>query len=187
MKQSDEREFLKALLSLNELIVGCPNPECGESFSIKRANLFDIRNPYPPNIKKLFDKQQKVLTAEMGSLLKEEKKVLNKIEKSELQYKKLKNKKTNHPKRVRIATRSINIGQIAEKILPSSKKFRYDPADCRALLTPVDYIAFNGLHKKGKVDNLSFIEVKTGNAWLQHNQFDVVRLVLSNKVKVIEY
>ncbi len=169
------------------LLIKCPS--CEAELSPRDCNLFDIRLPYPPAIRRLLQRQDNAITKELKRHSKEEARTLEKITHAKAKYQKFKEKQAKHPKRVKIITRSVNIGQIVEKILPSSKRFEYDPSDCRVLLTPIDYIAFNGYSKKGKVDKVSFIEVKTGNARLQNNQSQIKELVESGKKKitVVEY
>ena len=74
-----------------------------------------------------------------------------------------------------------------EKILPATSKFRYNVKDCRALFDPIDYVSFNGLDAQKKVESISFLEVKTGNARLQKNQKLIKRAVEKGNIKLKKY
>jgi predicted Holliday junction resolvase-like endonuclease len=185
--KENETDVIQEILSLEGLVIKCPS--CDEEFSAKQANLFDIRKPYPSKAKRLLEKQDNSINKELRSLLRKEGKIKEQIEKQKTKLKNLKEKKSKRPQRVQIITEKVNIGQIVEKILPSSKQFVYDPSDCRVLLTPIDYIAFNGFTKRGKVEKVSFIEVKTGNRRLQSNQSQIKEFIEANanKINVVEY
>jgi predicted Holliday junction resolvase-like endonuclease len=185
--KSNVIDVLKTITSLKRITIKCPS--CKTELSPQDCNLFDIRQPYPHKVKKLLQRQDNAIAKELKGQAKRETRILEKIGQTKDRYKKLNEKKAKHPQKVKVITRSVNIGQIVEKILPSSKQFKYDPSDCRVLLTPIDYIAFNGFTKKGKVDRLSFIEVKTGNARLQSNQSQIKELIESGKKKItlVEY
>src|ERR1700676_4236017 len=61
---------------------------------------------------------------------------------------------------------AVNLGKIIEKILPSFSSFSYSAGDCRALFEPIDYLIFPGLARRGQVDSLLFVDVKSGKARL---------------------
>lgn len=185
--KTPEINMIKILNSMKGVSIKCPS--CDEEFSPKASNLFDSRQPYPSTIKRLLDRQNSAINKDLKRHSKEEKELIKEIADAKIQLQKLKVKKVKRPKKVKIVTRSVNIGQIVEKILPSSKKFEFNPSDCRVLLTPIDYIAFNGFTSSGKVDKLSFIEVKSGNARLQGNQSEIKDILETSKskIKVIQY
>jgi predicted Holliday junction resolvase-like endonuclease len=185
--KTNELNVIKILNSIKGASIKCPS--CNEEVSPKSCNLFDSRHPYPSTIKRLLDRQNSAIIKDLKRHSKEEKDLIKRIANAKIKLKKLKEKKVKRPKTVKIITRSINIGQIAEKILPSNKKFDFNPSDCRVLLTPIDYISFNGFSDTGKVEKLSFIEVKSGNARLQSNQSEIKDILESakNKIKVIKY
>ena len=49
---------------------------------------------------------------------------------------------------------------------------------------PIDYIIFNNLASKNKVDLISFIDVKSGNAVLSDSQKDIRRIVRGGRVNL---
>ena len=47
---------------------------------------------------------------------------------------------------------------------------------------PIDYIIFDGLRKKGKVERLFFVDIKSGKALLSKTQKQIKEIVESKKV-----
>ena len=83
--------------------------------------------------------------------------------------------------------KAVNIGFISEHIAPTLKDFMFEPGDCRSLFDPIDYVIFEGLSKKGRVDRIIFTDIKTGNAKLKSNQKVIKELVEKKKVKFDMY
>lgn len=77
---------------------------------------------------------------------------------------------------------SINIGFILERLAPTMGSFRFNHNDCRSLFDPIDYVIFEGLATKGKVDKIFFIDIKTGNARLNRRQKEIKSVINSKKV-----
>ena len=96
----------------------------------------------------------------------------------------MRTKKIEKPKRIKATTAGVNFGKIVEKIVPSFSGFPYNIKDCRALYEPIDYIIFNNLASKNKVDLISFIDVKSGNAVLSDSQKDIRRIVRGGRVNL---
>ena len=178
-------EIIKLITSTRGFQIKCPN--CGEFSDVKQANLFDIREEYPPKIKNfiiaIINNQKRIsMKAERKiKKLNSELKILNKEKVL------IKSKIKSKPKRVKTITRHINIGQIIEKILPGSRNFKFEQKDCRALFDPIDYIAFNGLTKSNKIDFITLIEIKSGDATLQRNQKNIKSQIENGKIKYLEY
>ena len=68
-------------------------PSCENEVSPKACNLFDARQPYPSNIKKLLDKQNNSVTKDLKKIIKSEALMLKKITEFKIKYQKLKDKK----------------------------------------------------------------------------------------------
>ncbi|NJE06902.1 hypothetical protein E3E36_12320, partial [Thermococcus sp. M36] len=66
---------------------------------------------------------------------------------------------------------------------PTFKTFRFEHNDCRSLFDPIDYVIFEGLHKKGKVEKIIFTDIKTGAARLKPNQKEVKNLIVNKKLE----
>jgi len=88
-------------------------------------------------------------------------------------------------KRSNNAQRNILKGQIGEQFTPFISDFPYNPADCRFMGEPIDYVIFHNLHScsEGHVTldevKVIFAEVKTGNAKLNPRQ-KILRQVIAN-------
>lgn len=176
---------IEVLTETNEILLKCPR--CSETFSPKKASLFDVRENYPKRIQKyLLDSIKKASDENKNVNAKIEARS-HKISELKQEQKLLKEKIRQKPKRIKTITKHVNIGQILEKILPASKKFEYDPADCRSMFDPIDYVSFNGLTKKKIIESISFIEIKTGGASLQNNQKDIKTKIEENHTKFLEY
>jgi predicted Holliday junction resolvase-like endonuclease len=67
-------------------------------------------------------------------------------------------------------------GHIAEKFVPFLKSFKHKPRQTQFLGMPIDFIAFGD-------DEVTFIEVKSGNSRLNPNQKRIKQLILDKKVK----
>lgn len=64
---------------------------------------------------------------------------------------------------------SSGIGQTLEMLTPSLPGLPAIAQDCRVLLKPLDYVAFDGA-SSGEVRSIAFIEVKTGEQRLSKIQ-----------------
>ena len=60
-------------------------------------------------------------------------------------------------------SRAVMGGQISEQIAPFLPGFPFDPADCRFMGKPVDFIVFRGMQEK-EITEVIFLEVKSGTA-----------------------
>jgi predicted Holliday junction resolvase-like endonuclease len=146
-----ERKGLIEELQADPNIYGeCPDPECGESFPLCKAIMFYIQDPIPGKVQQLIDQREQDLQDRINDL---------------------KEKRRRTKKRSETGAIAVGVGKILEKIAPAVRGFEFNPRDCRALFEPIDYIVFNGLTKgQGKVESLTFIDVKTGNAPLAKHQ-----------------
>jgi len=75
----------------------------------------------------------------------------------------------------------VGIGKIIEKIVPAHRMFKMPLGDCRPLFEPIDFIVFNGMSNM-KVNSLTFLEIKTGNARLNKHERMVRDAVEDKKV-----
>ncbi len=79
-------------------------------------------------------------------------------------------------------------GQIAEELAPMLPGFPYNPADCKFLGDPIDYVIFDGLAaaRTGDGDlhsiNIVFVDVKSGNANLNKYQRAIRAAVVAGNV-----
>jgi predicted Holliday junction resolvase-like endonuclease len=91
--------------------------------------------------------------------------------------------KKTRPEKIRVAAVGSNFGKIAEQIIPAFVTFPYKQTECRPLFEPVDYVIFNGLAKRGRVEAIKFVDVKTGEARLSPGQRQIRDRVSEGKVK----
>jgi predicted Holliday junction resolvase-like endonuclease len=77
---------------------------------------------------------------------------------------------------------ATTLGKVGEEITPllMFKKLGIEPKDFRHIGTPIDYVAFKGL-SNGKVEEIVFIEVKTGNSPSLSDREKEVRKAVEDK------
>ncbi|MCH5293365.1 MAG: Holliday junction resolvase [Treponema sp.] len=78
-------------------------------------------------------------------------------------------------------------GQMIEQVAPFLPGFPCNPADCRFIGKPVDFVAFPGLAQTNTVDEVLLIEVKTGKSDLSAREKDVRRAVRKGRVRYVVY
>ena len=160
-------KIIQQLVSIPGLKIECAL--CHQEFSIKRAKLFSMYDTYPAAIQKILLERLEFANALKGEL-KERKKLLTE------------NKKKK-PEKIAISTLASNFGQISEQILPAFLTFPYKQNECRILLKPIDYIVFAGLSRKGRVEAIKFVDVKTGDSRLTRGQRQIRDRVIEGKIK----
>ena len=74
-------------------------------------------------------------------------------------------------------------GKVIEQIVPYFKNFPYDPRDARFLGSPIDFIIFDGLREKGKVEKIVFLEIKSGKSKLNENEKSIEEVIKDKKVE----
>jgi predicted Holliday junction resolvase-like endonuclease len=82
---------------------------------------------------------------------------------------------------------AVTLGRVGEELAPLLifKSYGIEPKDLRHIGTPVDYIAFKGL-SEGRVDEIVFIEVKTGKSTrLSGVEKEVEKAVEEGKVRFL--
>lgn len=84
-------------------------------------------------------------------------------------------------KRIKKSARIIS-GKAIEKLLPFFKEFKYDVHDLRLLGEPIDYIIFDG-YSKGKIKQIVFLEVKTGESKLSKIQKEIKDIIEKKEVR----
>lgn len=88
------------------------------------------------------------------------------ITEEKLKYKKLLSQKKSS---------EIVLGQVTEKLVPFLDVFPYDPQQATFVGQPIDYIIFGE-------DEITFVEVKSGNSKLNKRQRAIRNLVNDGKV-----
>lgn len=83
-------------------------------------------------------------------------------------------------------SRAVLGGQFSEQLAPYLPDFEYLPTECRFIGKPIDFIVFKGMDEK-KIDEVVFVEVKSGNAKLNQHEKNLKDAIDKKKVKWVEY
>ena len=84
-------------------------------------------------------------------------------------------------------SKAVINGQVAEQIAPFLPDFPANPSDARFIGKPVDFIVFSGLSENEKIDEILFVEVKTGKSLLSEREKEVKKAIEQRKVRYVEY
>ncbi|MBO4439080.1 MAG: hypothetical protein J5798_06980 [Spirochaetaceae bacterium] len=84
-------------------------------------------------------------------------------------------------------SRSVLNGQLVEQVAPFLPNFPCNPADCRFIGKPLDFIAFAGLEEHDNVDEILFIEVKTNSSQLSPRERSLKEAVEKKKIRWVEF
>ena len=153
----DGEEILEMLES-GEFYAQCPC--CNDPIPLTRAGLFFLDN-FTSDAEELYGLQLADLRERRAEL---------------------KNQEIAISQRSEVGAKSVNIGHILEHLAPAMSGFPFELCDCRSLFKPIDYVIFDGLSSKGKVDRIVFADIKTGQAQLSQCQREVQNLVERGKV-----
>lgn len=146
-------------LQKSNLVAECPH--CGDEFPLSKSLLFDGRGKFPDKAQQVRLEWEKELKDRIADLAERQLRAKTKSEKTAM---------------------AVGIGKIIEKILPAHKNFKMVPADCRFLAEPIDMIVFDGL-AQNKITNITFMDVKTGNARLNIHQRQIRDAVKDHDVE----
>lgn len=97
-------------------------------------------------------------------------------------YQRIKKERSDALKR----SRAVLKGQVGEQVAPFLPNFPANASEVRFIGKPVDFIAFNGADE-GRIDSITFIEVKTGNANLSPIEKSLKECIHRGCVNYIEY
>lgn len=127
----------------------------------KTQSEFSAREQTLDNLRLTFEKEQAFLSQRQLELKDKEKKLLSEF--AELKTKLA--EETEARKKVTSQKKSseVRLGGIAETLAPFLDQFDFDPENCVFLGKPIDYISFAD-------DEITFIEVKSGNSQLNSRQ-----------------
>ena len=92
----------------------------------------------------------------------------------------------NYRKDAIMKSRAVLGGQFSEQLAPYLPNFQYLPTECKFLGKPIDFIVFKGMDEK-KIDEVVFVEVKSGNAKLNEHERNLKDAIDKKKVKWVEY
>jgi predicted Holliday junction resolvase-like endonuclease len=84
------------------------------------------------------------------------------------------------------ASRAVIGGHFSEQLAPFLPDFPFDPTEARFIGKPVDFIVFRGL-AAGRVNEVVFVEVKSGSGRLNRNELSVRDAVSAKQISFFEY
>ena len=84
-------------------------------------------------------------------------------------------------------SKEVYIGKTLEHLAPTVAKWGHKPRDCRFLAEPIDFIAFDGLFNEDKVNKITFIEAKSGDATLSSRERSIKKAVEKGEVYFEEF
>lgn len=91
-----------------------------------------------------------------------------------------------HRQEAIMRSRSVLGGHFSENLAPYLPDFPFLPTECRFIGKPIDFIAFNGADEK-KINEIVFVEVKSGNAKLNAQEKALKETIDKKKVRFMEY
>ncbi|MBS3101175.1 hypothetical protein J4204_03505 [Candidatus Woesearchaeota archaeon] len=83
-------------------------------------------------------------------------------------------------------SRAVLSGQFSEQIAPYLPDFPFKPTEARFIGKPIDFIVFRGMDDK-KIDEVVFVEVKSGQGALNKVEKTLKEAVQNKKVEWHEY
>ncbi len=83
-------------------------------------------------------------------------------------------------------SRAVLGGQVAEQLAPYLPDFPCSFEDARFLGKPLDYVCFSGA-SAGEVDEIVFVEVKTGESTLSKVEKSARQAIIDGRVRWVEY
>lgn len=153
----DTKELIKTMKS-SPLVAQCP--KCDEEFRLSDSLLFDGSMKFP-------DAAELIRIQLAEELSKQEK---------ELEKRKISVDVAAEKKAI-----EVGFGKIIEKFLPAYRDLDLQFTECRPLYDPIDVLVFTGLLNR-KVNNITFLEIKSGNSKLNNHQKMIRDAVLDKNV-----
>lgn len=83
-------------------------------------------------------------------------------------------------------SRAVLSGQFSEQIAPYLPNFPFKPTEARFIGKPIDFVVFKGMDDK-KIDEVVFVEVKSGQSQLSKVEKTLKSAVENKKVSWHEY
>ena len=83
-------------------------------------------------------------------------------------------------------SRAVLGGQFSEQLAPYLPDFPFSPTEVRFLGKPIDFLVFKGMDEK-KIDEVVFVEVKSGKANLNKAEKSLKETIQGKKVRWEEY
>ena len=85
-----------------------------------------------------------------------------------------------------LKSRAVLSGQFSEQLAPFLPGFDFKPTECRFVGNPIDFLVFKGMDERD-INEIVFVEVKSGDAKLSPIEKKVKEAVKNRKVRWEEY
>ena len=83
-------------------------------------------------------------------------------------------------------SRSVLSGMFAEQLAPYLPNFPFSPTEAKFIGAPIDFLVFRGMDEQ-RIDEVIFVEVKSGSARLNHNEHSLKDAIENKRVRWHEY
>ena len=83
-------------------------------------------------------------------------------------------------------SRSVLDGIFAEQLAPYLPNFPFSPTEAKFIGAPIDFLIFKGMDEQ-HIEEVIFIEVKSGSARLNHNEHSLKDAIINKRVRWQEY
>jgi predicted Holliday junction resolvase-like endonuclease len=150
----NRKQIIKDLKASNQIKARCPY--CDQEFALSKAILFDAASELPEAAADLITQRKQDLKDRACHI---------RDEQAELRRRK--HSATDGAEKKAM---EVGLGLVLEKIVTGWQGFPHEPHDCRSLFEPIDYVAFDGLTEKDAVEQVAFLDVKSGDAKLNKHQ-----------------
>ena len=160
-----KKEIRETLKTLNNSKFHIECPSCCEEINLKDAGLFHL-DDFTPEAMEVYKEMiayQKERRAE------------------------LKQRRIDIPLKSQKGSKAVGIGFIYERLAPTLDGFTFNKNDCRSMFDPIDYVIFEGLSEKQKVEKIIFMDIKSGKARLSQKQKKIKEAVDNKKVQFKTY
>ena len=160
-----KKEIRETLKTLNNGKFHIECPSCYEEINLKNVGLFHL-NDFTPEAMEVYKEMiahQKKRRAE------------------------LKQRKIDIPLKSQKGSKAVGIGFIYERLAPTLDGFTFNKNDCRSMFDPIDYVIFEGLSEKQKVEKIIFMDIKSGKARLSQKQKKIKAAVDNKQVQFKTY
>ena len=155
-----KKEINDTLDALNNGKFHIECPSCTEEIKLSKSGLFHLDN-FTPEAQDVYKRMLDVQKERRA---------------------KLKERKANIPIKSEVGAKAINLGFLLERLAPTLAGFTFNKNDCRSMFDPIDYVIFEGLSEKQKVDKIVFVDIKSGGARLSPKQKKIKQVVEDKKV-----
>ena len=157
---STKKEIRDTLYALNNGKFHIECPSCAEEIKLSEAGLFHLDN-FTPESRDIYKRMREEQKERRASL---------------------KERKLNISVKSEVGAKAINLGFLLERLAPTLDGFTFNKNDCRSMFDPIDYVIFEGLSEKQKVDKIVFVDIKSGGARLTQKQKKIKQVVEDKNV-----